>query len=231
MRFGPLVPVATILLLAFSQGTAAAPSAFEQAVQSYKAGRYSQALAQFQAVSAANPSDALSHYYMALCYQCLSQVASATQHYQWVATYSRDPSLRSMAQAGMAQLAQYSARRTYTGASPVVDTGRRSARAGRAAVASTAPVRQVIEFYTDWCGVCKKFAPTFEAAKSRFSQVRFQQLDAEDPSNEGLVARYGIKAYPTLVYLDGSGKVIRNESGAPMGDSFFQELEELGALR
>lgn len=231
MRFGSLVAVATILVLALLQGAAAAPSAFDQAVQSYKAGRYSQALAQFQAVSAANPADALSHYYMALCYQGLNQVASATQHYQWVATYSRDPSLRSMAQAGMAQLAQYSARRTYTGAGPAVHTSQSLSGGGGAVLAGTAPVRQVIEFYTDWCGVCKKFAPTFEEAKARFNRVRFESLNAEDPSNESLVARYGIKAYPTLVYLDGSGKVIRNQAGALMGDDFFETLERMGAQR
>lgn len=231
MRFGPLVLVTTALVLAFSQGTAAAPSAFDQAVQSYKAGRYSQSLAQFQAVSAANPADALSHYYMALCYQGLNQVASATQQYQWVATYSRDPSLRSMAQAGLARLAQYSARRTYGGAQTAVSSGASSVRGAGSSSVSLAPVRQVLEFYTDWCGVCKQFAPTFEEAKSRFSQVRFEQLNAEDPANERLVTRYGIKAYPTLVYLDGSGNVIRSQSGAPMGDAFFQTLERMGARR
>lgn len=85
------------------------------AIQTYNAGRYAEALAQFQAVSQRNGGDALSHYYMGLCYQCLNQVASAKQEYAWVYYYSTDDSLRRNAQYALGQLDRYQSKRLYQG--------------------------------------------------------------------------------------------------------------------
>lgn len=87
----------------------------QTAIQSYNAGRYAEALAQFQAVSRRNGGDALSHYYMGLCYQCLNQVASAKQEYAWVYYYSTDESLRRNAQYALGQLDRYQSKRLYQG--------------------------------------------------------------------------------------------------------------------
>lgn len=120
----------------------AAPNSLNGAIQSYKAGRYRQALSQFQTIAQSNPSNATVHYYMALCYQALNQVAQARRQYQWVASYSRDPRLKSMAAAGLRNMQKYQSTRTYSGHGGVQHS-QQTAYGGRG-------LKKVIEFYTDW---------------------------------------------------------------------------------
>jgi thioredoxin-related protein len=56
----------------------------------------------------------------------------------------------------------------------------------------------------------------FDATKSKFSDVTFQSLDLDDPSNQSDVAKYGIKGIPHVVFLDASGNVLYN--GGPARD-------------
>jgi tetratricopeptide (TPR) repeat protein len=135
-----------LVVLAFMapQGSMASNPAFAQAVQKYKLRQYSAALVDFQTVLRANPRDPTTHYYMALCYQAMNQVALARQQYEWVAS-SNDATLRGYASSGLAQLQKFPS--SYTGAitpsSPSV--GVRSGAAPR-----INGRLKVIEFYTDW---------------------------------------------------------------------------------
>ena len=190
----------------------AAPAGFNQAVQTFNNRQYSQALAQFDAISRANPSDASSHYYMGLCYHYLNQVGSAVQQYQWVASYSHDSRLRAQALNALQQLGRYQATRTSQGQAGIpskvqsISTSRPSGT-GRP---------KVLEFYTDWCGPCKIFRPQFEQLQSDFgSRVAFESLNAEDGgTGSDLAQKYEVNAYPTVIYLDGSGQVVDRQSGA-----------------
>lgn len=217
-----------VIAFCFCLKAVAANPAFDQAVNSYKSGKYSQALSQFETFSKCNPADVMSHYYMALCYQGMNQFALASQQFQWVARYSPESRLRQMAQVGLNQLSQAGGRRNYTptGYSLVSAKGPAPTR-----VQGAGSVSKVLEFYTTWCGVCKRFEPVFDETKSKFNRsISFEQLDAEDSANEGLVQRYNIKAYPTLVFLDRSGNVLLNKAGAPRDvESFAGQLAQFGA--
>jgi thioredoxin-related protein len=55
--------------------------------------------------------------------------------------------------------------------------------------------------------------------------VQFKRINAEDSANAALVQKYNIHAYPTLVYVDSSGKVLLNQAGAPMSaDDFMRSI-------
>ncbi len=96
------------------------------------------------------------------------------------------------------------------------------------AVVRGSRVKKVIEFYTTWCHVCSEFADTFERTKAKYGgRIQFEQLNAEDPENSELKAKYNVKAYPTLIYLDASGTVLRRGEGAPMGPNFGNIIESL----
>jgi len=63
-----------------------------------------------------------------------------------------------------------------------------------------------IEFYAPWCGHCKRFAPTFEAAARSarraggvLAQIAFAKVDGT--SAEKLVKKYNVESYPTLLFL------------------------------
>jgi hypothetical protein len=55
------------------------------------------------------------HYYIGQCYQRTNQTRAAQQHYDWVLSRSKDPTLRAYADYGNQTMAYYNARRTYAG--------------------------------------------------------------------------------------------------------------------
>lgn len=54
----------------------------------------------------------------------------------------------------------------------------------------------LIDFWADWCGPCKSFAPTFEAASEKHDDVAFVKVDTED--QQALAGQFGIRSIPTL---------------------------------
>lgn len=85
-----------------------------------------------------------------------------------------------------------------------------------------------IDFYTDWCGPCKKMARETFPQKNvgNFMNQNFVclKLNAEKEGKE-LAARYAVKAYPTFIILDSDGKVRSELKGAMDGDAFIAKLK------
>ncbi|GAA1670486.1 thioredoxin [Glycomyces endophyticus] len=60
----------------------------------------------------------------------------------------------------------------------------------------------LVDWWADWCGPCKMFAPTFESASEQHSDVVFGKIDTED--QQELSAEAGIQSIPTLMaFRDG----------------------------
>ena len=88
----------------------------------------------------------------------------------------------------------------------------------------------LLDFYTDWCGWCKKLdRETFtnenvvNMIASNFVAVR---LNAEK-EGEDEARRFGVEAYPTVVFVDPKGKEIKRVRGYLGPDAFLQELKNL----
>ena len=55
----------------------------------------------------------------------------------------------------------------------------------------------VVDFWAEWCGPCKMFAPTFEAISEKYPEIVFGKVDTE--AEQSLAAAAGIQSIPTLM--------------------------------
>jgi thioredoxin 1 len=54
-----------------------------------------------------------------------------------------------------------------------------------------------VDFWAEWCGPCRMFAPTFEAASEKHPEIVFGKVDTE--AQQSLAGAAGIQSIPTLM--------------------------------
>jgi len=70
----------------------------------------------------------------------------------------------------------------------------------------------LVDFWAPWCGPCRAMAPHFErAAQDLRDRARLVKVNTEEA--QGLAARYGIRAIPTLILFK-NGAEVKRASGA-----------------
>ena len=75
----------------------------------------------------------------------------------------------------------------------------------------------IVDFWADWCGPCKMFAPTFEQASEDHPDIVFGKVDTE--AQQQLAGSFGIMSIPTLmVFRDDI--ILFNQAGALPGPVF-----------
>jgi len=83
-----------------------------------------------------------------------------------------------------------------------------------------------VDFYTSWCGPCKKLSKeVFPQEKvgsyynAHFINCKVQCDDKG--AGEKLKEKYQIQAFPTLMFLNGDGEIIHSKSGAPNAEGLL----------
>ena len=60
----------------------------------------------------------------------------------------------------------------------------------------------LIDFWAEWCGPCKRFAPIFEAASEKHPDVVFAKVDTD--AEQQIAASFEIRSIPTIMaFRDG----------------------------
>ena len=84
-----------------------------------------------------------------------------------------------------------------------------------------------VDFWAEWCGPCRMFAPTFEAAAEKHEDIVFGKVDTE--AQQELAGYFQIRSIPTLMVFR-EKVVLFSQPGALPAPAFDDLIDQVMAV-
>lgn len=85
----------------------------------------------------------------------------------------------------------------------------------------------LVDFWAEWCGPCKSFAPTYETVSEKHPDVVFAKVDTE--AEQELAGAFGIRSIPTLMAFR-DNVVLYSQAGALPGEALEDLIKQVKDL-
>ncbi len=85
----------------------------------------------------------------------------------------------------------------------------------------------IIDFWAEWCGPCKQFAPIFERVAEKYPDITFAKVNTDEQS--AISAQYGIRSIPTLM-VSRDGIILLNQAGMLPEEAFDKLIAHVKGL-
>jgi len=85
----------------------------------------------------------------------------------------------------------------------------------------------IIDFWAEWCGPCRQFAPIFEKVAENNPDIVFAKVNTEEQS--AIASQFGIYSIPTLM-VSRDGIILMNQAGMLPEEAFDKLIAHVKEL-
>lgn len=85
----------------------------------------------------------------------------------------------------------------------------------------------LVDFWADWCGPCKRFAPVYERVSAKHPDITFGKVDTE--AEQDLAIKFEIRSIPTVMAIR-DGVIVFAQPGALPESALESLIEQVRGL-